>query len=696
MYKIMKLNDGFNSRYSALALAIFSVLVIVMGLSVIVGWYTNNRLLIQIMPDFVPMQYNTALCFVLSGIGLMSQVLKSTKSSLVVGLLLTIISTMTLIEYMFLVNFGIDQLFMKHYITIKTSHAGRMAPNTAFCFALTGISLILLSLRNTGIVIRTFIEILGTLVIINAVIAVFGYVIGSSIGYSWGNFSMMAVHTSTGFVIVGLGIIISTDIGQKTLDECYALWQAILLSVLVAIVVIYNSLDISVRVIYIPLVFCSLFFRMPTISFILASVASLLTILGYFSSLTLGGENVFVVTDRVLSLFGIWFVAIMIFFHKRTQQQLEERSGRLNTILKMAPDGILSVDMNGIIRSVNESILQIFGYKEKQLIGQNIEFLIPKKYHQQHKKDVSKYAKMGKAKVMASGREVYGVGSDGQQIPLEIGLSRTIMPDKSFEVVATVRNISERKEAELEKENLVQKLIESNAELEKFAYVASHDLQEPLRMVRNFTGLLKKRYEDQLDEDGKKYIDISYSAAARMQDLVEDLLEYARIGEESEQYKDINSNKILEYVLANLKENIRGSQAKITYKNLPSFHGNPVRFSRVLQNLIGNGLKYQPKDNVPEINISAEDKGDKWLFLIEDNGIGMKPEYCEQIFQPFKRLHGKGEYSGTGMGLSICRKIIENLGGKIWAESEEGKGSKFYLTVPKDVEIITRNQREVA
>lgn len=242
--------------------------------------------------------------------------------------------------------------------------------------------------------------------------------------------------------------------------------------------------------------------------------------------------------------------------------------------------------------------------------------------------------------------------------------------------VATVLDITDRKRAEDE-------LLRSNEELERFAYVASHDLQEPLRMVANFTALLQEEYYDRFDEQGEKYMAFIIDSARRMQGLVADLLEYSRIGQEEGGFSDVDCKSHTELAVDHLQESIEETDATITIGELPVIYANPLRFSRLMQNLIGNAIKYRKKDVPPEITVKAEDQGNKWLFSITDNGIGMKEEYLEKIFVIFKRLHGKHEYKGTGIGLAICKKIIESFDGRIWAESKLGEGTTFYFTVPK-------------
>jgi light-regulated signal transduction histidine kinase (bacteriophytochrome) len=227
-----------------------------------------------------------------------------------------------------------------------------------------------------------------------------------------------------------------------------------------------------------------------------------------------------------------------------------------------------------------------------------------------------------------------------------------------------------------------EEILHSNIELERFAYVASHDLQEPLRMVTNFTELLQKRYGEKLDDTAKEYIDFAANGARRMQDLVNDLLEYARIGQEAESFKATDLNQTMKTIKENLKDSIDSTHAIVSYDTLPVVHTNPIRIMRVIQNLIGNSIKYQKENAQPKIIVSTAEQSGFWEISIKDNGIGMKQEYCEKIFEPFKRLHAKNEYSGTGMGLSICRKLIEGFGGKIWAHSTLGEGTVFTFTMP--------------
>ena len=234
-----------------------------------------------------------------------------------------------------------------------------------------------------------------------------------------------------------------------------------------------------------------------------------------------------------------------------------------------------------------------------------------------------------------------------------------------------------------ELKNVNKKLQTSNSELEQFAYVASHDLQEPLRMITSFLTQLEKKYNNQLDDKAKQYINFALEGSARMRNIILDLLEFSRVGTHEEEKELLDTNEIVEETKMLLRKLIEEKNATITYKELPTILAYRSPMVQVFQNLISNSLKYAKTDEAPIIEISAKDLKHEWQFTIKDNGIGISKAYYDKIFVIFQRLHNQKEYSGTGMGLAIVKKIVESFGGKIWLESEEGKGSTFYFTLPK-------------
>jgi PAS domain S-box-containing protein len=243
------------------------------------------------------------------------------------------------------------------------------------------------------------------------------------------------------------------------------------------------------------------------------------------------------------------------------------------------------------------------------------------------------------------------------------------------------RDITARKRAEEKLKLTVADLARSNRDLEQFAYVASHDLQEPLRMVSSYTQLLARRYEGKLDVTANKYIAYAVDGANRMQRLIEDLLAYSRVGARATGFAPADCAAVLEQALANLKAAIEANGASITHDPLPTVVHDRLLLVQLFQNLIGNAIKFHV-EAPPRIHVSAEQKGDEWVFAVRDNGIGIDPQYAERIFTIFQRLHTNEEYAGTGIGLAICKKIVERRGGRIWVESQPGTGSTFYFTVP--------------
>lgn len=342
-------------------------------------------------------------------------------------------------------------------------------------------------------------------------------------------------------------------------------------------------------------------------------------------------------------------------------------------VVESAPNGVVMVDAAGVIVLVNRETERLFGYSREELVGTSIDTLVPVRFRQQHPQERDRFFGNPHSRAMGAGRDLYGVRKDGTEIPVEIGLN-PIATEGGLFVLASVVDISARKHAE-------EELRQSNEELERFAYVASHDLQEPLRTVASYLQLLERRYRDHLDDDAREFIDFAVAGARRMEQLIKDLLAFSRVGTQGGDMVPVDTTDILRECLHSLRAAIEESSATVADENLPRVIADRSQLQQLFTNLIGNALKFRG-DAPPRVEITAERDGRFWRISIADNGIGIDPEYFERIFVIFQRLHSREAYPGTGVGLAICRKIVDRHGGRIWLESAPGQGATFRFTLP--------------
>jgi signal transduction histidine kinase len=264
---------------------------------------------------------------------------------------------------------------------------------------------------------------------------------------------------------------------------------------------------------------------------------------------------------------------------------------------------------------------------------------------------------------------------------IKAGAADYVLKDHLARLPQSVRRAIQERDLRDENRRTQEELARSNRDLEQFAYVASHDLQEPLRMVATYTQLLAERYEGKLDENADKYIHYAVEGALRMQTLVKDLLAFSRVGRKQETPRETDCNLVVRNVIANLRSLIQETGARISYEALPVLVADPSELPQLFQNLIGNAIKFR-RAEPPEIRITAKKNKKEWLFSVEDNGIGIEPQHAQDVFVIFKRLHTREEYPGSGIGLAICKKIVEHNQGRIWVESQPGLGSRFQFTWP--------------
>ncbi len=350
-------------------------------------------------------------------------------------------------------------------------------------------------------------------------------------------------------------------------------------------------------------------------------------------------------------------------------EELKDSNNRIEAILESINDGFYSLDNNWNFTYLNARAQNSLGKPREELIGKNIFEVLPvlnnSNFGESFKKAMNE-------KVMIHLEGYYSLGDAWYEIrvyPSESGLSIFFM------------DITERKNAEEKLTKQALDLTRSNEELQQFAYIASHDLQEPLRIISSYVQLLVRRYKSKLDDDADEFMKFILEGVNRMHSLIEDLLEYSSVDKNNNEFYKTSLEISFNQAKKNLLQTIKENEARIEADNFPELSIDQSQITQLFQNLLSNSIKYRSK-NTPKIYISAIQKDNEWMFSVKDNGIGIEPQYFDKIFLIFQRLHTRSKYPGTGIGLAICKKIVEHHGGRIWVESEFGKGSTFFFTLP--------------
>ncbi|MCC5845482.1 MAG: hypothetical protein JJU05_14630 [Verrucomicrobia bacterium] len=553
------------------------------------GWMFDVPALKSVFPGMVTMKANTSIGIMVCGWGFWrlrfgDQRKNVSGIALVCGVFTLLLGVLTLLQYAWDADFGIDQLvFREAGDVVLTQTPGRMALNTALAFCAAGAGLAAFfqpfkrPLATVWVVVPS-----ATLLLSAAMLALTGYLLRSTPGYQWGDATAMAVHTAVAFLLLGVSMIARLQ-ERKLLEWSlrYRIWIPMLSATMLL-------LAVNVQ----------------------------------------GWNAVSQMWDSFQALEDV-------------NENRREIQYRIHALSLVSPPDLYSVATE---RSRLDTLYQQSAMEAEVLSRQSRE----------------------------TARYTFFMLPAGGTAGLVILTGVLILLNRE--------NVY-RSRAEARLSEAVAELKRSNQELEQFAYVASHDLQEPLRMISSYLQLIEARYADKLDQDGHEFIGYAVDGAVRMRNLINDLLTLSRIRAREKPFEAVEMNKVMEEVLQDLRLKVEALDAEIQVEALPVVQGDPVQLSLLMRNLLSNALKFHGKDPV-RIRVGVRRRGGVWEFLVQDNGVGIAREHFERIFVIFQRLHARDAFPGTGIGLAICRRVVERHGGSIRVESVPEHGSTFYFTLP--------------
>jgi len=734
------LAKGFKGvTFAKINIQVNAYLVILVGSVVILGWYIRAPSLIQIHQAFVPMQYNTALGFLISGIGIVSVIYHKVISARLCSGFVLILGALTLAEYILGVNLSIDQLLMEHYITVKTSHPGRMAPNTALCFTLTGLSLqlyLFYSYRYRLIwlsIIPATIFSLGT-------IAFLGYFSGVESLYGWGKLTRMALHTAISFILIGVGLLSLAWVESKQNNTPSSHWLSYAIGACLILLILLTWQGVRANEFKknhtIALKEAELFatnlqanlnslssalHRMnkrfsvaessshydwySDISQYLSDFPHLLAVKPYKQNLVRQSRFTIEVDDYSnLDPERQNFLPNANKTSSISQPILTENFGFLTWYIirsSNSPETLLAlIDYRTLI---NQSLVQTHTENRFELSLTMAGMPLYKSLNFKGLSDDLKSEKRlyfdGQAINLQTFSDIEHIAEVTSPIPTLImtlgGISSILIiwllnffkeATEKQHLLAFNRQlqqeIEEKKQAQLALTASNEQLLSSNRDLEQFAFIASHDLKEPLRKVQAFGNLLVDEYSSKLDDNARYYVKTMQNAAERMSILISDLLTFSRVSTQGGEFEPCDLELIIRDVLSILAFQLKQCDVDVSIEKLPLIYADPAQLSQLFQNLISNAIKFRNPSVPAKIAIRAKKTKNYWQVLVEDNGIGFEQHYAEKIFQIFQRLHTKNVIQGTGIGLAVCRRIMERHGGTIKADSMAGQGSCFTLSFP--------------
>lgn len=672
-------------RYS-LPTLFASILVMLIGMVGLLGWIFDIETLKHFLHHGIAIKANTAIALVLAGLSLCLFVLNqrdrwAQRTGQVCATVVLVVGAVSLGEHLVGWDLGIDQiLFHEEPGPPGSLSSGHPGPPASLDILLGGIVLLVLHARSQ----KHYFLLQGLAIGIGLMVApgLIGYAYGAESLYGVTQYMAIDFHTALALLLLAAGVFFAyPEEGLASLVHDRGIGGGI-------------ARRLLPPAICVPLVLGWFRLRGEEQGYFTAALGTgvmMLIMITLLSSLVLRTAAVSRHSEYQQRLAE----NALRTANQGLEQRVVERTDELRAafryargLLEASLDPLVTISPEGKVMDVNKATELVTGVSHERLIGSDFSDY----FTEPHK------ANEGYLKVLAEGfvrnysltiRHTSGSTTDALY-------NATVYRNEAGEVqgvFAAARDITERKRAEEElhhyREHLeelvaqrTEDLARSNRDLEQFAYAASHDLQEPLRMVAGYLQLLSERYRGQLDERADKFIDYAVDGAERMSNLIRDLLEYSRVNTQGEELRDIDSNKALESALRNLGLAIRESGATVTHDLLPEVRADGTQLAQLFQNLIGNAIKFRSPERPPQIHVSVRNEQADWLFCVRDNGIGFEQQYEGKIFLIFQRLHGRGQYPGTGIGLAICKRIVERHGGKIWAAGEPDKGTSVFFTIP--------------
>lgn len=669
------------------------------GAIVAIGWLAGLPALIPLDGPFAGMPFEAAVCLLLCGASLLLSVDSRPVARLTGGLLAAPVVAITLFqiaEYALGTRAGLGLSGLLQSSRSAEPALGDISPNTTIgllAFSMTQIYTTLVARRPNGLYITT-----GGLIASGiGVAALAGYGLGIEVTYAWRDYVSMAPHTAIGVWLLGSAHLL---LARHPLLRQSGRWPFLEVVAATAFGLFFDLATptyLGSNFIYIPVVLGGVWFYERRMAFALALVCSIFAMLGYVAKLQYMDSEQHLLIGRMLGVGTLFVVAALIYVFKRAGERDERARLRFEALMDNSPDAVITIDRKGIVRQFNLAAQRLFQYAQADVIGRNIKMLMPEPYHSAHDGYLRHHMETGEKHIIGTIREVSGRRSDGIVFPLDLSIS-DLPAESEREFIGVLRDLTARKKQE---ENLRQTLIQlsayaadlerSNKELDDFAYVASHDLKEPLRGIHNHSRFLLEDYGDQLDADAKRRLDRLVRLSQRMEKLVNDLLYFSRIGRQEPAIRATDLSMVINDVISTLEQFLEERKAQVVIVgDMPEVTCDSVRVTEVFRNLIVNAVKYNDKSDklveVGSLSSHPDAAGRIWrqVFFVRDNGKGIAPEFHEDIFRMFKRLERSDDDDGTGAGLTFVRKIVQRHGGQIWLQSEPEQGTTFYFTLASE------------